>query len=187
MSNWLAANGSESRSPQVNLEELRRQYCPLQIKVLFVGESPPARGTFFYKGDSGLARYTKMAFQQAYDLPDLAMADFLHGFKTAGCYLDDLCHEPVNRMTMPDRRAAWKRGVDHLTHRLETDSPLIIVPILRSIENSVRQAAERAGFLDRVRSAIRYPGMGFHPCYIAELSRLLVELRDASVLPLSFL
>lgn len=157
------------------------------MKVLFVGESPPAGGTFFYKGDSGLARYTKLAFQRAYRLPDLAMADFLHGFKAAGCYLDDLCLEPVNRMTMSDRRAAWKRDVERLARRLEADLPGIIVPILRSIESSVRQAGERAGLLDRLRSAIPYPGMGNHPRYVAELSRLLVELREASILPLYFL
>lgn len=169
------------------LEELRRRYRPNPIKVLFVGESPPARGTSFYKGDSGLARYTKLSFQQVYSLPDLAMADFLHGFKAAGCYLDDLCLEPVNRMKASDRRATWKREVEPLARRLEADSPRIIVPILRSIESSVRQAAERARLLDRVRSALSYPGMGNHWRYVAELSRLLLELREASALPLSFL
>ena len=169
------------------LEELRRQYLPHPIKVLFVGESPPARGTFFYKGDSGLARYTKLSFERAYDLPDLAMPNFLHGFEAAGCYLDDLCLEPVNRMIASDRRVAWKRAVDPLARRLEADSPRIIVPILRSIESSVRQAAERAGLLDRVRGALSYPGMGNHPRYVAQLSRLLIELREASTLPLHFL
>jgi hypothetical protein len=157
------------------------------MKVLFVGESPPAGGTFFYKGDSGLAKYTKLAFQRAYGLPDLAMADFLYGFKASGCYLDDLCLKPVNRMKMPDRRAAWKRETEHLARRLEADLPWIIVPILRSIESSVRQAAERSGLSERLRSALPYPGMGNHARYVAELSRLLVELREASILPLCLL
>ena len=168
------------------LEELRRRYLPHPIKVLFVGESPPARGTFFYKGDSGLARYTKLSFERAYDISDLAMADFLNGFQAAGCYLDDLCLEPVNRMTAWDRRVAWKSGVDSLARRLESYSPRIIVPILRSIESSVRQAAEKAGLPDRVRGALSYPGMGNHPRYVAQLSRLLIELREASNLPLRF-
>jgi hypothetical protein len=169
------------------LEELRRQYRPYPIRVLFVGESPPARGTFFYKGDSALARYTKLSFERSYSLPDLAMADFLHGFKSAGCYLDDLCLDPVNRMTPPHRRAAWKKAVEPFAHRLADDSPQIIVPILRSIESSVRQAAERAGLLDRVRGALSYPGMGNHWRYVADLSRLLIELREDSSLPRSFL
>ena len=171
----------------MNLEELRREYRPAQIKVLFVGESPPAGGTFFYKGDSGLARYTRLAFQQAYGLPDLAMADFLNSFKAAGCYLDDLCLEPVNRMGASDRRAAWKRAVDPMAKRLKDYSPSLIVPILRSIETSVCQAAKRAGMVDHMRPALRYPGMGYHSRYVMELSRLLAELRKASLLPPSFL
>jgi hypothetical protein len=170
---------------QVDLEELRRAYRPPQMKILFVGESPPAGGTFFYKGDSGLARYTKLAFQRAYGLSDLAMDDFLHGFKAAGCYLDDLCLEPVNRMGWSDRRAAWKRAVDPMASRLREYSPSLIVPILRSIENIVRQAAERSGFSERLRGALPYPGMGNHVRYVAELSRLLVELREASILVVS--
>jgi hypothetical protein len=169
------------------LEALRRKYRLHPIKVLFVGESPPAGGTFFYKGDSGLARYTKLSFEQVYNLPDLAMADFLHGFKAAGCYLDDLCLEPVNRMSVADRRAAWKREVEPFARRLEADSPRIIVPLLRSVESSVRQAAERIGLVDRMRSALPHPSMGNHPRYVAELSRLLLELREASVLPRLFL
>ena len=171
----------------IEREELRHQFRPDPINVLFVGESPPARGTFFYKGDSGLARYTKMSFEHAYSLPDLPMADFLHGFKAAGCYLDDLCLEPVNRMNASDRRAAWKTEVDSMSCRLAADSPRIIVPILRSIESSVRQAAEMAGLSDRVRAALPYPGMGNHRRYIAELSQLVLEFREASSLPRYFL
>jgi hypothetical protein len=167
----------------VNLEKFRQQYRPHSISVLFVGESPPAGGTFFYKGDSGLARYTKQAFQQAYGLPDLAMTDFLSGFKAADCYLDDLCLEPVNRMTASDRRAAWKNAIEPMANRLREYSPGLIVPVLRGVESSVSQAAETAGMLDRMRPALPYPGMGFHPRYVAQLSRLIIELRDASILP----
>jgi hypothetical protein len=171
----------------MNLEGLRQQYHPDRIRVLFVGESPPARGAFFYKGDSGLARYTKEAFEQAYELPKLDMTDFLRGFKAAGCYLDDLCLEPVNKMRMSDRRAAWKRAVEDMANRIKEAQPELIVPVLRSIENSVRQSAERAGLLGRMRAALHYPGMGYHLRYIAQLSRLIDDLRGASILPRSFL
>ena len=171
----------------MNLERLRRQYRPDQIRVLFVGESPPARGSFFYKGDSGLARYTKQAYERAYELPELEMTDFLRGFKAVGCYLDDLSLEPVNRMNASDRRAAWESATEPMANRLKEYSPGLIIPILRSIEGSVRQAAERFGLSERLRSALPYPGMGNHSRYIAQLSRLIVELRDASILPHLFL
>ncbi len=113
------------------------------------------------------------------------MPDFLNGFKAGGCYLDDLCPEPVNRMNASDRRAAWKRAVEHMADRLREASPRLIVPMLRSIESSVRQSAEKAGMVDRMNAALRYPGMGYHSRYIAQLSCLIVELRDASILPRS--
>lgn len=169
-----------------NLEELRRGYCPNPIRLLFVGESPPAGGTFFYKGDSGLARYTKRAFEEAYGIQAIGMTDFLNGFKSAGCYLDDLCLEPVNRMSEPARRAACKRAVDPLAIRLRAAQPQIIVPIVRRIENCVRQSAETAGLLDRMRAALPHPAMGNHLRYMAELSRLIAELREVSILPRSF-
>ena len=173
--------------PDNNFENIRRLYCPNQIRILFVGESPPAGGTFFYNGDSGLARYTKYAFEEAYSLPAVGMTDFLNGFKAAGCYLDDLCLEPVNRMSNPARRAAWKRAVDPLAIRLRTAQAQMIVPIVRRIENSVRQAAEKAGLLDRVGAALPHPSMGNHSRYVAQLLRLIVELREVSILPRSFL
>ena len=155
--------------------------------MLFVGESPPAGGTFFYNGDSGLARYTKRSFEEAYSLQAVGMTDFLNGFKASGCYLDDLCLEPVNRMTEPARRAACKRSADSLAIRLKAAQPQMIVPIVRRIENSVRQAAEKAGFLDRMKAALPHPSMGNHLRYVTQLSHLLVELREVSVLPRSFL
>lgn len=170
-----------------NLEELRRKYCPDPIRVLFVGESPPAAGTFFYKGDSGLARYTKRAYEEAYGLPAVAMTDFLNGFKAAGCYLDDLCLEPVNRMSEPARRAACKKAVEPFVIRLRAAQPQAIVPVVRRIESSVRQSAEKAGFLGRMRAALPHPGMGNHLRYMAHLSRLIGELREVSILPRSFL
>jgi hypothetical protein len=170
----------------MSLEQLRQRYRPEPISVLFVGESPPARGTFFYKGDSGLARYTKQAFEQAYVLLELEMADFLGGFKAAGCYLADLCLKPVNRMSDSDRRAAWRRAVEPMAKRINEAQLELIVPVLRSIENTVWQSAEKAGLLDRMRPALPYPGMGFQSRYITQLSRLLVELREASILPRSF-
>jgi hypothetical protein len=37
-----------------SLESLRQSYRPQQVRVLFVGESPPAGGTFFYRANSNL-------------------------------------------------------------------------------------------------------------------------------------
>ena len=46
-------------------EELRRRYRPETVRALFVGESPPAGGTFFYAANSNLYRFTEQAFRAA--------------------------------------------------------------------------------------------------------------------------
>jgi len=49
----------------VDPDELRARYCPDVVRVLFVGESSPAGGTFFYAANSKLYFATKHAFEQA--------------------------------------------------------------------------------------------------------------------------
>jgi hypothetical protein len=44
------------------LEKVRRSFRPRHITTLFVGESPPHSGVFFYKGDSQLYYRVKEAF-----------------------------------------------------------------------------------------------------------------------------
>lgn len=43
----------------MNVEELRRKYRPDKVLALFVGESAPAGGTFFYAGNSQMYRYVR--------------------------------------------------------------------------------------------------------------------------------
>jgi hypothetical protein len=73
------------------LEHLRLYYRPPEVRVLFVGESPPAGGTFFYAADSGLYRATRDAFYEA--IPEARSGKFLERFAAYGCYLEDLCQE----------------------------------------------------------------------------------------------
>jgi hypothetical protein len=62
------------------VEECRARYRPKKILTLFVGESAPAGGTFFYFGNSGMARYMQQVFPPQ-------GGDFLEAFKERGWYL----------------------------------------------------------------------------------------------------
>jgi hypothetical protein len=155
--------------------------------VLLVAESRPIGGTFFYAGNSNLVRYTEEAFRAGYGFCAMSMADFLNGFQAAGCYLEDLCPEPVNQIkTHALRRAEWERGVEHLSKRLKGISPLAVIPIHKGSRRYVEQAAKISGLSRFLRPAIPFPSMGNHRRYIAELSRLIVELRGAAILPAEF-
>jgi len=84
-----------------NYEEIRRRYDPRkqgkEIKVLFIGESPPSK-TFFYCADSNLYFATKEAFEVAYNKP---IANFLNCFKHLGCYLIDLYNKSDMKAKSP--------------------------------------------------------------------------------------
>jgi hypothetical protein len=130
-------------------EEARQRYRPERVRVLFVGESPPSRGTFFYHGDSKLYRETERAFRDS--IPERIGQDFLTSFAQLGCYLDDLCLLPVDQLKKagPAGRQQLRQehaaGVPPLAERMAEADPEAIILIGLGIENFVRRAAVEAG------------------------------------------
>jgi hypothetical protein len=136
-------------------ERLRRRYCPPQVRLLFVGESPPASGRFFYQADSGLYRAIRDSFLAA--LPRLASAKFLESFRDLGCYLVDLCEIPVDRLAKDKRRKACVDGEARLARTLKQHKPKIVITVVRSIAANVRRSQERAGWRG-THLELPYPG-----------------------------
>lgn len=148
-------SASPSRSGRRSQEELRQSYRPSEVRLLFIGESPPASGRFFYQADSGLYRAIREAFVAADSSFDTA--DFLSAFRDGGCYLIDLCPEPVDRLPPEERRAARQAAEPALTKMLGCLQPNAIVILLRSIEENVTRAASRAKWTGP-RICLPYPG-----------------------------
>ena len=119
-------------------------FRPARVRLLFVGESPPASGRFFDPGDSGLYRAMREAFQ-AVD-PSINDENFLAVFQAAGCYLIDLCPRPVDHLDSKSRRAACRAGEAQLSNTIAQLQPEMIATLLRSIEGHVALAASRAGW-----------------------------------------
>jgi len=128
----------------ISRERLRKQYRPDRIRILFIGESPPASGRFFYQADSGLYHAVRETFVQAF--PSLRDTEFLDSFVALGCYLIDLCGEPVDDMTPDARKQACHRGEKRLARKIRALRPQTIVTVVRSIRTNVRHAQERAGW-----------------------------------------
>ncbi|WP_347262168.1 uracil-DNA glycosylase family protein [Rudaea sp.] len=123
-------------------ERDRLSYKPAQVRILFVGEAPPASGRFFYHGDSGLYRAVRTTFLLAF--PHLDEVDFLAAFQTLGCYLIDLCNRPVDNLDAGARAAARSAGIPLLRRRLAEYRPRTVVILTRSIAPCVRQAQTQA-------------------------------------------
>jgi hypothetical protein len=124
------------------LEELRKSFYPDGITTLFVGESAPASGRFFYSGNSSLFRAMKRVFGNR--------ETFLDDFKRMGFYLDDLVLTPVNKLERRERSRRREEAVPELAKRLVKYKPKAVVVVMRAI-------------LPRVRQAMRIAGMSYEP------------------------
>lgn len=146
------------RKPSKSLEareELRRRYRPQAVKILFVGESPPASGRFFYQADSGLYRAVRQTFLLAF--PKLKNEEFLESFQALGCYLVDLCATPVDDLVRGERARACHAGEARLARTIGVLRPEVIVTVVRSIGENVERATAQAGWRGTMVE-VPYPG-----------------------------
>jgi hypothetical protein len=157
-------------------EALRERFRPADIRILFVGESRPASGHSFYQADSGLHRAMRATFSAASpNLATLGDEQFLPVFRDLGCYLVDLCAEPVDRLAPKARRAACTAGEDDLARMLNELRPKMVISILRSIGPNVERAIARTGHAYPHVNLV-YPGRWKHH-RIAFRRKLIPTLR----------
>jgi hypothetical protein len=148
-------------------EKTRAGYRPDRIATLFVGESAPHGGTFFYNKDSGLFREIRKAFHGS--------EKFLEDFKQSGFYLDDLVLEPVNHLDNNRRRSLCRESVSSLVERLKDYKPRAIVILLHSIQPMVLQAMHTAGLLYKP-FCTPYPGFGNQPRFHRAMAEIIPNL-----------
>jgi hypothetical protein len=176
-------------APLSPTERVRRAHQPEEVRALFVAESPPAGGTFFYEGNSNLFERTREAFVEA--SPSFRRTDnFLAAFKAAGCYLEDLAIEPVNGLPGRQRREACKAGITPLAKRVSRLSPRVIVIVSYGIERWVIEALKCARLADVEREKLPFPtsrprrsdGVPYRDVYVRELAGLVRRWRRQRIL-----
>ena len=162
-------------------EGLRARYRPTEVRLLFVGESPPAGGTFFYQVDTRLShlyRATKRAFVAALAAVPAADEEFLQFFKGLGCYLEDLCLEPVNRLAPGERRRRQKDSAAGFGVRVKDLRPQAVVVVKTDIFRLVEEVLPTVGIGPPAGvHGLPFPAMGHQGTYIAGLAGLLRQFR----------
>jgi hypothetical protein len=119
-----------------HFEDLRKSYRPDLITTLFVGESAPASGRFFYSGDSSLFHAMKREFGN--------QETFLEDFKKKGFYLDDLVLTPINKLERHERLTQREEAIPELAKRLLEYEPEAVVVVMRAILPTVLKAMRMA-------------------------------------------
>jgi len=164
----------------MDVEATRASYRPDRITTLFVGESAPASGDFFYYGNNAMLRHMKGATEAVLGED----GDFLERFKRYGWYLDDLVLTPVDKLAPSARRAKCLAAADCLIDRIAGYRPLAIVSVLLSIRSIVEAAAKAAGSNAKV-FGVPFPGMGQQARFHREMIKIVPLLPRAPIEPAS--
>jgi hypothetical protein len=159
-----------------SVETVRASYRPKPILTLFVGESAPNSGDFFYYGNTALTGYMKQAMEAAGLGGD---GDFLERFKAYGWYLDDLVLTPINQLgRSPQRKKECRDAQASMAARIKEYQPRAIVSLLLSIRDIVEAAAIDASSNARL-FAVPFAGMGQQLRFLKEMARILPQLPKA--------
>lgn len=152
-----------------SVETIRARYRPDRIKTLFVAESPPQSGLFFYCDDKTMKRHMQRAVEAALGVSG---DDFLETFKAYGWYLDDLVLTPVNGDSKLKRRQKCWEAQRGLADRIRAYQPEAIVSLLRCIAPIVDGAARMAES-KAARYSVPFPGMGHQKRFLAEMESVI--------------
>ena len=161
----------------IDVETIRKRFRPDRITTLFVGESAPHGGTFFYNEDSILFNAMRNAFAEARNELFEGKGVFLKHFQDCGFYLDDLANEPINHLDAPIRRATRIACIPELAERIKDYEPKEIVIIMCAIRQNVLQAIREAG-LDYELSphCAAFPAMGHQTRFHREMLKIIPTL-----------
>lgn len=151
-------------------ESLRKQFKPIRADVLFVGESRPNGNTFFYNEDSNLFIYTKEAFERA-----LFIRFDCNYFMKLGCWLYDVCDEPVNHMTNQQRKEKIKLGIASLKKTVNKLKPKHIVAIKKGdFRTILKPNLEILGYAEGENLFfLPFPACGNQRRYVDKLTEIL--------------
>ncbi len=152
----------------MDIEATRARFRPNRITTLFVGESAPASGDFFYYGSNAMLRHMQRATEAALG----GGGDFLQRFKSYGWFLDDLVLTPVDKLGRIERKAKCQGAADSLRDRIALYRPLAIVSVLLTIRPIV-EAAATAAASNAQMFGVPFPGMGQQLRFHKEMVRII--------------
>jgi hypothetical protein len=161
----------------------RNKYKPRSIGVLFIAESPPSSGGYFYSektiGKDHLFRETMKALEfWPSSRPMRKGCDkrsMLSEFRSLGFFLIDTCEFPVDKLRPRERRLSTIRGALTLPGRVDALCPDRILIVKKTVFKPAIQALSKTGFAGRVLNTepLPFPSHGNQKKYRTMLRRLM--------------
>ncbi|WP_462267343.1 hypothetical protein [Mucilaginibacter sp.] len=122
-----------------DFNEVRQQYKPAKVNVLFIADAPAAGNRFFYRKNSELFKAVKAAFTQVFG--EFASHDeFLDFYRDFGCYLDNISLVPLKHLPPQEQDQERKRGITPLGERIAEMQPRLVIITMKAIEKHAMEA-----------------------------------------------
>ena len=171
-----------------DFKTFREKYNPknagIPIRVLWIAESPPAGGGYFYfdetSGRNHLFRETVKALgwwpENKTMSAGMDKTPYLKKFQMAGYFLVDLSYLPVNKMEKLEREKVLGRNIPRLLNDLEELDPQRIVIVKATLFDILFSPVRETKFGSRVLNmrSIPFPSHGNQKRYREEIRKLLV-------------
>lgn len=139
------------------MSQIRQQYKPETMQILFVAEAVQPGKIFFYHQNSNVFRAIKKAFSQVFG--DFKNNDeFLEFFKKNGCYVDYLCPEMINGLSPELRQKIRTDSIQPLSERLVLLQPKVVITVMKALEKEILEAIKLSGICSvEYTKAIAFP------------------------------
>ena len=171
-----------------NFKEFRERYNPknegIPIRVLWIAESPPAGGGYFYFDETGdrnhLFRETMKALDWWPEKETMSAGvdktPYLKKFQKAGYFVVDLSYSPVNKMEKHEREKVLGRNIPRLLNELEKLDPQRILIVKVTLFDLLFPRIRETKFGSRVLNmqSIPFPSHGGQKRYREEIRKLVV-------------
>jgi hypothetical protein len=156
--------------------KLRNEYLPETLKLIFILESPPASGKYFYDKTGKITEPLFNELMKTLDYKPINKKDGLDFFKSQGFFLIDSTYKPVNKMKEKEKENTILSDFNNLIDDLDTmssnKSPLILVKanICRLLEDKLKLK----GFNVLNKGiVVPFPSSGQQKRFHVEISKIL--------------
>lgn len=160
----------------------REFYRPNRIRLLFIAESPPSSGGYFYFtrtiGKDHLFRETMKALdlwpQSQRMRKGIDKRPYLHQFMKMKFFLIDTCDRPVDKLPRKSRTLQISKGASTIAARVRKLTPAKIVVVKKTVFGPVRNALRNADLDSKLLNdkPIPFPSHGHQATYRNQLRRL---------------
>jgi hypothetical protein len=183
------ALGTTNLTPE-DYATAREKYRPDKIRILFVAESPPSSGGYFYFpntiGKDHLFRETMKALKLWPTRKAMSKGvdkrPLLEEFRSRGFFLIDTCEVPVDKLPAGQRHEAINRDAPGLAARAQALHPDHIIIVKKTVYLPIRDALQRAGLKQGIlnKQPISFPSHGNQRNYRSAVRRLLGNRQEMS-------